>query len=296
MPLRSRPVANKIRLQKLVYADIRTTFGLSAQMTVRAIGKVVEVYKRDKAIQPTFRPHGAIVYDPRILSWKGMDRVSILTLQSRILVPVTMGAYQTQRLRRVRGQADLIDREGQFYLAVVVEVPAPPPLRTARPTPGVPSTALTAPCQTAPTVAKDRHQIGQTLAQEASSSGTTLCHEREPPHCQTVGDAGPRYEARHRHHRRLFIKSLKYGIREFVTDGLHSEPYLCAKHARVVTNDSKCATIGGSDHHLLVYRRVTRRFGPKLRDGRRWQRVPIGHTRDRGGDDAPPLFGGQSIN
>ncbi len=29
--------ANKIRLQKLVYADIRASFGLSAQMTVRAI-------------------------------------------------------------------------------------------------------------------------------------------------------------------------------------------------------------------------------------------------------------------
>ncbi|MCY0877786.1 MAG: hypothetical protein OWU84_02410 [Firmicutes bacterium] len=33
--------ANKIRLQKLVYADICATFGLSAQMTVRAISKVL---------------------------------------------------------------------------------------------------------------------------------------------------------------------------------------------------------------------------------------------------------------
>lgn len=117
--------ASQVKLQHLMYRDVREHFGVSAQMAVRAIGKVVEVYKRDKAIQPTFRPHGAIVYDDRLLSWKGLDRMSILTLQGRILVAVAMGAYQSQRLRR---QADLIYRDGTFYLAVVVDVPEPPPL------------------------------------------------------------------------------------------------------------------------------------------------------------------------
>ena len=121
--------ANKIRLQKLVYADIRATFGLSAQMTVRAISKVAEAYKRDKSIQPTFRPHGAIVYDPRILSWKGLDRVSILTLDGRHIIPVVLDGYHRARMDRIRGQADLIYRDGTFYLAVVVEVPEPPPLQ-----------------------------------------------------------------------------------------------------------------------------------------------------------------------
>ena len=121
--------ANKIRLQKLVYADIRATFGLSAQMTVRAISKVAEAYKRDKSIQPTFRPHGAIVYDPRILSWRGLDRVSILTLDGRQLIPVVLDGYHRARMDRIRGQADLIYRDGTFYLAVVVEVPEPPPLQ-----------------------------------------------------------------------------------------------------------------------------------------------------------------------
>ena len=120
--------ANKIRLQKLVYAEIRETFGLSAQMTVRAISKVAEAYKRDKTVKPTFRPQGAIVYDPRILSWKGLDRVSILTLGGRQLIPVVMDGYHRARMDRIRGQADLIDRDGQFYLAVVVDVPEPPPL------------------------------------------------------------------------------------------------------------------------------------------------------------------------
>lgn len=43
-----------------------------------------------------------------------------------MLVPVTMGAYQAHRLRRVRGQADLIYGDGQFYLAVVVDMSDPP--------------------------------------------------------------------------------------------------------------------------------------------------------------------------
>lgn len=36
------------------------------------------------------------------------------------------GEYQAARLKRIRGQADLIYRDGTFYLAVVVDVPEPP--------------------------------------------------------------------------------------------------------------------------------------------------------------------------
>ena len=62
--------ANKIKLQKLVYYDVREKFKLSAQLTIRAISKVVEAYKRNKSIKPTFKENGAVVYDQRILSWK----------------------------------------------------------------------------------------------------------------------------------------------------------------------------------------------------------------------------------
>jgi putative transposase len=113
--------ANKVELQKLAYHDIRRDFDLSAQMTVRAIAKVCEAYKRDKTIQPTFRPHGAIVYDQRILSWKA-DRISILTLDGRALIPWVAGGYHKARIDRVRGQADLIYRDGKFYLYVVVDM------------------------------------------------------------------------------------------------------------------------------------------------------------------------------
>lgn len=42
--------ANKFELHKVVYYPIREKYGLSSQLTVRAISKVSEAYKRDKSI------------------------------------------------------------------------------------------------------------------------------------------------------------------------------------------------------------------------------------------------------
>lgn len=123
--------ANKIALQKIVYYDIRRDFGLSAQLTVRAISKVVEAYKRDKTKQPRFRPHGGVPYDERIMSWKGLERVSLLTLAGRQIIPVVFGPYQAARLDRRQGQADLVYRDGAFFLYVTLDIPEPPPTEAA---------------------------------------------------------------------------------------------------------------------------------------------------------------------
>ena len=40
-----------------------------------------------------FKPHGAIVYDDRILTIKSIDTVSILTLDGRIFVPMSICQY-----------------------------------------------------------------------------------------------------------------------------------------------------------------------------------------------------------
>jgi len=117
--------ASKFKLQTKVYYDVRRKFGLSAQLTIRAIAKTCEAYKRDKKIKPVFKPEGAIVYDQRILSWKGLEKVSMVTLKGRIEIPVLLGTYQKERLNRIRGQADLIYRSNEFYLAVIVEAPEP---------------------------------------------------------------------------------------------------------------------------------------------------------------------------
>src|SRR6516165_2961278 len=88
-------------IHKLAYAEIRERFGLSAQMAVRAIGKAVEVFKRDKTERPEFQPRGAVTYDERILSFKGLDRVSLWTLSGRMVLPLAYGEYQGERIDRL---------------------------------------------------------------------------------------------------------------------------------------------------------------------------------------------------
>jgi IS605 OrfB family transposase len=121
-------VANKIALQPFVYGTLRTEYGLAAQMAIRAIAKTVEAYKRDKNIQPTFDPYGAMVLDDRLMSFRGLSHVSLLTLSGRIIVPMRFGAYQEARLDRAKGQADLILRDGVFYLYLTIDLPTPPPI------------------------------------------------------------------------------------------------------------------------------------------------------------------------
>src|SRR2546429_2042596 len=122
--------ANKFALQKIVYGELRTTYKLAAQLAIRCISKASEVYKRDKSIQPTFKPEGALVYDERVMSFKGLLTVSLLTLQGRVLVPFQVGGYQQARMDAIKGQADLLYRQGSFSLAVTLDVPTPAPKQT----------------------------------------------------------------------------------------------------------------------------------------------------------------------
>lgn len=125
---------NKVELQKVAYREIREKFRLGAQMAIRVISKVVEARKRDRDRQPTFKLRGAIQYDQRNLSWKGLDRASISSIEGRMTVPMRFGEYQKQNLygRVVRGQADLIYRNGVLYLAVVVDAPEETPYEPKR--------------------------------------------------------------------------------------------------------------------------------------------------------------------
>ncbi|MEM3192220.1 MAG: transposase [Candidatus Parvarchaeota archaeon] len=117
---------NKVLLHRIVYRDIRNKFNLAAQLAVRVISKVVETYKADRSILHEFRDFGSIVYDQRILSFKGMDTVSINTIKGRIRIPITIGKYREIPFKRIRGQCDLVRKNGSFYLMVAVEVPEEP--------------------------------------------------------------------------------------------------------------------------------------------------------------------------
>lgn len=119
--------ASQVKLHHLAYRYLREHYGLSAQMAVRVVGKVVEQYRKDKSRLIQFKPHSAMVYDSRILAFKGLDKVSILTLKGRQVIPIRIGEYQAVRINTVVKETDLILRNGIFYLAVVVDAPEASP-------------------------------------------------------------------------------------------------------------------------------------------------------------------------
>ncbi|HEX6288844.1 MAG TPA: transposase [Herpetosiphonaceae bacterium] len=110
-------------LHKLCYESVRASFGLSAQLTVRCLSKVADAYKLDRKTKRTFRPHGSIAYDDRILSWNLHEpSVSIWTVQGRQSIPFVTGTRQMALLRTRKGETDLAYVKGQFYLLATCEV------------------------------------------------------------------------------------------------------------------------------------------------------------------------------
>src|SRR5262249_41684432 len=116
--------ANQFDLRRLCYHEVRERFGLSSQMAQLAIKAACAAYKRDKKKRVHFQKRAGIPFDQRVMSFKGVDRVSLLTLQGRVLVPYVVGAYGREQLKRPKGQADLIlTRDGKWFLLVTVDVP-----------------------------------------------------------------------------------------------------------------------------------------------------------------------------
>jgi IS605 OrfB family transposase len=115
-------------LHKLIYHRARSHYDLSAQVIVRCIGKVADAYKLDKKTARTFKTHGAIAFDDRILSWKtDKQAVSIWTLAGRQKISYVCGERQKRLLESRIGETDLVYRKGDFYLLAVCEVPEPTP-------------------------------------------------------------------------------------------------------------------------------------------------------------------------
>jgi putative transposase len=122
-------VYGQVSIHGLAYREIRERFGLTSQMAVRAIAKAVECFQRDKSVCPIFKSRGAICYDQRVLSFKGLTTVSLWAMKGRLLIPFVCGAYQKERQGRIKGQADLVYRQGKFYLLCTIEMPEDTPIK-----------------------------------------------------------------------------------------------------------------------------------------------------------------------
>lgn len=116
----------RLPLQKLSYHQVKDTFQLGAQVLIRCIAKVADAYKLDRNVQRTFRPHGAIAFDDRNLSWyTDKQAVSIWTVEGRQYIPYSLGEHQRKLLPYRRGESDLVYHKGCFYLLAVCDVPEP---------------------------------------------------------------------------------------------------------------------------------------------------------------------------
>lgn len=119
-------------LHRALYAEIKASFNLSAQVVVRCLGKVADAYKTtghggmDRERQRTFRKHGAIAFDSRILAYyTERQEVSIWTLGGRERIPYACGERQRAMLAYQKGESDLVYRRGAFYLLATCDLPDP---------------------------------------------------------------------------------------------------------------------------------------------------------------------------
>lgn len=117
----SKKIFNQFKLHKEVYHQIKTTFNLSAQMVIRCISKVADSYKIDKKVERKFRPLGAITYDPRILSYKPNNIISMWTVGGRLKIPFV--CHNPKYIPYIKGESDLVFKKGKFYIFQTVEVP-----------------------------------------------------------------------------------------------------------------------------------------------------------------------------
>lgn len=115
-----------------VYGETRTRFGLGAQLAVCARAKAVEAIKATRAkgseTCPQFGPRGSIRYDARTYRLMSLDRVSLNTLQGRIVCQLILGKRQHDMLIDQAwkiGGADLVWRRGIYYLNVSQSKDAP---------------------------------------------------------------------------------------------------------------------------------------------------------------------------
>src|SRR5450755_1470417 len=108
-----------------VYGETRSRFGLGAQLAVCARAKAIEAIKATRAKKsetcPQFGSRGSIRYDARTYRLMSLDRVSLNTLQGRIVCRMILGKRQHDMLTDpewIIGGADLMWRRGTYYLNV----------------------------------------------------------------------------------------------------------------------------------------------------------------------------------
>jgi len=117
----TKRIFNNFKLHHEVYHVYKSTFKLSSQMLIRSIAKVADAYKLDKKTKRTFKPLGSIAYDARIMTYKPNNIVSLWCIGGRQKIDFV--CHNPDYIPHIKGEADLVNKKGKFYLFQTVDVP-----------------------------------------------------------------------------------------------------------------------------------------------------------------------------
>jgi IS605 OrfB family transposase len=124
-------MTSNLRIQTLVYQDVRAKFGLSANLTVRAINRVAanrKTAKKERKPVKAFAPT-SVDYDARIFSFREKNwTVSLTLMGGRRRLDLSIGNYQRHLLAGSKPtSATLCKRaDGSYYIHIQVKSEPPP--------------------------------------------------------------------------------------------------------------------------------------------------------------------------
>jgi putative transposase len=123
---RQEHTTNKVLIQRVCYREVRATFGLSANLAIRAIARVCAALKVPEKAHSAFKPT-SVDYDARIFSFREWDwTVSLTLLNSRERIDTKPGEHQKSALKGTTPTAaQLVKRDGRFFLHIQIGGEAP---------------------------------------------------------------------------------------------------------------------------------------------------------------------------
>ena len=127
-------ITSKTTIQNMVYQDLRSLFGLSANLAVRACARVGanrKTAKQQRKPVKDFKPTSAD-YDARIFAFREKDwSFSLTLLDSREHIKIDFGNYQRGKLKGKKPTSAQLckHRDCSYYIHIQVKDEVPEPLK-----------------------------------------------------------------------------------------------------------------------------------------------------------------------
>ena len=113
-------ISDQVRLHRLFYADLRSRYRLPSQSAVLCIKHVARAC-RGLTGPPAASQLTPVPFDRHLFSLKSVDRLSLATLEGRVVVPCAVAAYRTGELPVASGA--LLRDEGRWVFLLRTSLP-----------------------------------------------------------------------------------------------------------------------------------------------------------------------------